>query len=367
MKTSHFFILAAAVALTSCHHADKRSQSIPSVEVTVPVTGAVVDHRPFPGSITAADKADVVARVNGTLLRQCYNDGDYVDKGQTLFVIESTSYRNAVTEAESQLTSARSRHEYYSRQYEAMKKALEADAVSQMDVINADNNMRQAAADIRSAEAALSDARTQLSYCTVTAPIAGRASAATVDVGNYVNGNTATVLCSVVDNSSLKISLDVDNVTFSRLVPEGIDRGGDVFSAVPLQFRETLTGTYTADLGYNAPSVNATTGTVTLEGKIDNPDGELRDGMYATVLLPVGYDADAVMVRDASIGTDQLGKYLYTVTDSNTVVYTHIETGETFDDTLRVVTKGIEPGTRYVTKALLTVRNGMKIKPVEVK
>ena len=355
MKVPHVLILAAAILFTSCHHADKRSQSIPSVEVTVPVTGAVVDHRPFPGSITAADKADVVARVNGTLLKQCYTDGDYVDKGETLFVIESTSYRNAVTEAESQLTSARSRHEYYSRQYEAMKKALEADAVSQMDVINADNNMRQAAADIRSAEAALSDARTQLSYCTVTAPIAGRASAATVDVGNYVNGNTATVLCSVVDNSSLKISLDVDNVTFSRLVPEGIDSGGDVFSAVPLQFRETLTGTYTADLGYNAPSVNATTGTVTLEG------------MYATVLLPVGYDADAVMVRDASIGTDQLGKYLYTVTDSNTVVYTHIETGETFDDTLRVVTKGIEPGTRYVTKALLTVRNGMKINPVEVK
>jgi multidrug efflux pump subunit AcrA (membrane-fusion protein) len=69
------------------------------------------------------------------------------------------------------------------------------------------------------------------------------------------------------------------------------------------------------------------------------------------------------MVRDASIGTDQLGKYVYTVSDSNTVLYTPIEVGQTVADTLRVVTKGLKPGDRYVTKALLKVRDGMKINP----
>lgn len=367
MKPIHIMIIAVTPLLAGCHHGDRQAETAPTIEVSTPVTDSVVNHRSFPGSITAADKADVIARVNGNLLRQCYKDGDYVRKGQTLFVIESTAYRNAVTEAAARLESAKSSKAYYSRQYEAMKKAYASDAVSQMNVIEAENNMRQATAEIAQATAALSDARTQLGYCTVTAPISGRASAATVDVGNYVNGAAGTVLCSIVDNSRLEISMDVDNVTFSELVPEGITANGPLFTAVPLLFRETLKHVYTTDLYYNAPSVSGTTGTVTLKGRLDNSDNELRDGMIATVQLPLGYNAHAVLVRDASIGTDQLGKYLYTVTDSNTVQYTHIEIGESFNDTLRVVTKGITPDTRYVTKALLTVRNGMKINPVQSK
>lgn len=368
MKTPYLLILTAvAVLFAACHKKERQAPATPEIEVAVPVTDSVVAHQSFLGEITADDKADVVARVNGTLLRKCYNDGDYVRKGQTLFVIESTSYRNAVTQAQAQLESARSRQAYYARQHEAMKKAYASDAVSQMNVIEAENNLRQATADISSAEAALSDARTQLGYCNVTAPISGRATAALVDVGNYVNGNAATVLCSIVNNGDLKVTLNVDDVTFASLVPEGITKGGPLFTAVPLQFREPLKNKYYTDLYYNAPTVSTSTGTITLEGKVYNRTGELRDGMYATVLLPLGYNAHAILVRDASIGTDQLGKYLYTVTDSNTVKYTHIEVGETINDTLRVVTKGLRPGTRYVTKALLTVRNGMKIKPVLVK
>ncbi len=89
--------------------------------------------------------------------------------------------------------------------------------------------------------------------------------------------------------------------------------------------------------------------------------------MYATVSLPYGTEPHALLVKDASIGTDQLGKYLYTVNDSDKVVYTPVEIGGLYRDSLRVITKGIAPDTRYVTSALLKVRDGMPVKPVTVK
>ncbi|MDY3858837.1 MAG: efflux RND transporter periplasmic adaptor subunit [Muribaculaceae bacterium] len=267
MKASYIILLGLPLIMTGCHKNGKdASQALPSIEVSSPVTDSVVDHRAFPGTIEAANKADVVARVNGTLLRKCFRDGDYVSKGQLLYVIESTTYRNAVTEAQAQLAAAQSRRSYYSRQYEAMKKAYASDAVSQMNVIETENNLKQAESDINTASAQLSDARTNLAYCNVTAPISGRVTASLVDVGNYVNGTgSPTVLCSIVDNNSLKISFDVDNVTFAGLLPEGINHNGPLFTAVPLTFREPLKNHYTTDLYYSAPSVSSSTGTVTLK------------------------------------------------------------------------------------------------------
>ena len=89
--------------------------------------------------------------------------------------------------------------------------------------------------------------------------------------------------------------------------------------------------------------------------------------MYATVMLPYAIDPKAIVIKDASIGTDQLGKYVYVVNDSNRVVYTPIKVGELYQDSLRIVNDGLAPTDRYVTKALLKVRDGMEIKPVETK
>ncbi|MDE6740696.1 MAG: efflux transporter periplasmic adaptor subunit, partial [Muribaculaceae bacterium] len=102
---------------------------------------------------------------------------------------------------------------------------------------------------------------------------------------------------------------------------------------------------------------------LTFQGMIKNIDNELKDGMYITVELPYGINPKAILIKDASIGTDQLGKYVYVVNDSNKVVYTPIKIGEIYQDSLRVVNEGLNPGERYVTEALLTVRNGMTVKP----
>lgn len=364
------FVAASALSLTSCGKKSKESENTepPAIEVEEAISDSVVLYETLPGSIMSAGKVNVVARVNGKILAQHFKPGQYVKKGQVLFTIESQTYRNTVERASAQLATARSQHDYYSKQTKAMKKALEADAVSRLQVDQAESNLAQATASIREAEAALSTARENLAHCSVTAPSSGYISAPVYDVGNYVSGEGAAVtLATIVDNANLEAVFSVSDSQYEKLQGTSDSFSNIIYRQIPLKFREKLPNNYTADLYYASPSVDEATGTLLLKGKVNNIDNELKDGMYVTVSLPTGTDPHAVLVKDASIGSDQLGSYMFTVDDSSVVRRTSVVTGNIYQDSLRVIASGIKPGERYVTKALLKVHAGEKIKPVITK
>ena len=246
-----------------------------------------------------------------------------------------------------------------------MKKALESDAVSQMEVAEAKNSLEESQAAIKQAEAALRTARTNLGYCTVKAPITGHISSRTVDPGAYIGGEVSPVtLATIYDDATMLATFYIEDDSFLRMHSTTANREGIDYTRIPLEFSEQLPHSYTGDLYYLSPAVNASTGTIELKAEVSNPYNELRDGMYVSVKLPWKTDPKAVLVKDASLSTDQLGKYLYTVNDSDKVVYTPVTVGDLYHDTLRVVTKGISAGNRYVTKAMLKGRNGMTVNPV---
>ena len=118
-------------------------------------------------------------------------------------------------------------------------------------------------------------------------------------------------------------------------------------------------------MDYLSPNVDLNTGTLTIRASLDNPKGILKSGLYVSITLPYGKQKNAVLIPDASIGTDQLGKYVYIVNDSNIVHYRPIETGQLIGDSLRQIIQGVSPQERYVTKALMKVRDGMPVKPVQ--
>ena len=122
--------------------------------------------------------------------------------------------------------------------------------------------------------------------------------------------------------------------------------------------------TWQGKLNYLSPSFSLSTGTMRLRAELDNPDGVLKPGLYVSVTLPYATEEKAVLVDNASIGTDQLGKFLYVVNDSNEVTLRHIGVGQLVDGNMRMVTSGLSPDERYVTKALMKVRQGMKIQPI---
>lgn len=362
-------IPAMAIALTDCH-SDKKNghdHEIPSVNVAQPQVDSLMLHKSYPAYLTASNYVDIVARVNGYITKQFYDDGAFVKAGQPLFEIESTTYREQVNQAEAQLQTAQANYDYASKQYEAMKKALESEAVSKMDVIQAESAMRESEASIKNAKSALVNARQMLGYCTICAPFAGHVATSKLIEGDYVAGEgSPVVLTTIYDDSKISVNLSIEDSQFLAMKETEAGKMVD-YNHIPVVFGDTIANRYTARLSYEAPAVDKTTGTIFLRLSIDNPNRELRSGMYATVMLPYAVDPKAIVIKDASIGTDQLGKYVYVVNDSNKVVYTPIKVGELYQDSLRIVNDGLLPSDRYVTTALLKVRDGMDVKPIEAK
>ncbi len=363
-------LMILAVAAVSNSACDKKNdsdsrQNDQIVDVAVPKVDSVVLHKTYPGYLAASQSVALVARVDGYLESHPYQGGDFVRKGTVLFTIEDKNYRDAVDKAEAALNDAHSTYEYAKSQYAAMKEALESDAVSQMEVLKAKNSMEEAAAAIKSSEAALRTARTTLGYCTVVAPFDGHVTASSYDIGAYLSGAASPVaLATIYADAELSAIFSIEDGRYLELIKNFKDSiGGVDYSKMPIDFSVELAHDYTGDLSYMAPSIDKSTGTMILKASIDNRYNELKDGMYATVSLPYAFEPNAILIKDASIGTDQLGKYVYVVNDSNKVVYTPIEVGETVNDTLRIVNKGLSPRSKYVTKALLKVRDGQTVTP----
>lgn len=371
MKKVMITFALVACMLAAC---DRNKTSSPSgaatealpIEVAKPVVKNVTLTKDYPGYLEAESTVDLVGRVNGTLQAKNFAPGSRVRQGQVLFVIEPTLYENAVRQAEATLQTARADLEYATSSYQRMKEALKSDAVSRIEVLQAESNVASGQASVSNAEAALKTARTNLSYCYVKAPHNGVVSVSAYSVGAYIGGALQPVkLATLYTDDRMYSYFDIaDNQYLSFQLAQEHSKIPAEEHFVTLRLGTDGSQTWRAKLDYLSPNVTLTTGTLRLRAELDNPKGVLRPGMFVSVTLPYGEQQNAILVDNASIGTDQLGKFLYVVNDSNVVNYRHIETGQLTDDNMRIVRSGLSPSERYVTKALLKVRQGMKIQPI---
>ena len=357
--------MVAVLAMTACHKESEKTISAGAlpVEVAMPDVRDVMLTREYPGYLDADATIPVVGRVNGTVIKRHFTEGGRVKQGDLLFVIEPTLYENAVAQATAALQTAQAEYDYAVSSYERMKIAISSDAVSQIELLQAKSKVESSKAAIDNARAALSTANTKLGYCYVKAPVAGVVGLRKYSVGEYVSGEMSPVeLCKLYKDDIMYAYFNISDMQWLRSMQRGgsnIDQSNITFTIGEGQYF-----TWDAKIDYLAPDVNLTTGTLQLRAELSNKDGLLKPGSYISVVMPYEEVKNAVLVHDASIGTDQLGKYLYVVNDSNEVEYRRINVGRLVDDTLRLVTSGLAPDDRYVTKALLKVRNGMSVMPV---
>lgn len=371
MKTAKIQILLAALALAApacSHKTGERAETPQTVDVALPEVDSVVIYHDYPGTLAAFSTADIVARVDGYITSMNYTGGDFVRRGDVLYTIEDRNYRDAVEEARSALATAESQAVYARDHYAALCRALESDAVSRMEVAQGRSAMETAEAAIQSARARLNTAQTQLGYCTVRAPFDGHVTINDYSVGAYVSGAGAPVkLATIYADARVLARFGIEDETYLGVIRSNIEQGHVDYTAMPVAFSDSLPHRYTANLDYMSPAIDTSTGTMTLEAVVENPYNELRAGMFVSISLPVGNEPHAILVKDISISSDQRGKYVYVVNDSNKVVYTPVQTGGLVRDSMRIITSGLDADSRYVTRALMRVRDGMTVEPHTVR
>ena len=373
MKTIKFtsltiIVLSTILLLFSCKGKSNKNNNspIPKVSVSKPYVMPIVLHKDYPGYLLSNNIVDVVGRVSGYVTLQNFSSGQHINAGDLLYIIEPTVYENEVSKAEANLKSAQASLDYYKNNYQRMLEASKSDAISQIDLIQAETNVRTAEANVKTAEANLKTAQNTLSYCYVKAPISGVLTTSGAGEGEYVSGSDGSPfkLTTIYNNDPIYAYFNIEDNQYLMIRMQSQNWESSLPKKVYVNMQEGSYPPIEATPNYISPFVNLKTGTLTLRALFENSKYDLKSGMYCTVSLPYGEEENAILIPDASTGTDQLGRYVYVVDDNNIVSYKHIEVGEIINDSLIHVKSGLNPDERFVTKALLKVRAGMKVEPI---
>ncbi len=362
--------LVVAVMVSACAEKKEVKQALlPQYSVEKPEIRDIVYHLDYPGFLESEQIVEIISRTEGYLQKMNVKPGEVVKEGDVLFVIEPKNYEDKVKEAEANLETAKANLTLAETTLERMTEAAKSQAVSELDVIQAQTQVDLCKAAVKKAESGKSLAETNLDYCYVKAPCSGRVSVNKVDVGNYVTPKTMLATLYKDDNMYVNFSIEASKLIWAQAQAKTsnlkLNKNGE-FDNVTVYLADSKGGKYPyeAKLDYLSPSSDISTGTVDMRAKIKNSSRELNNGVLVEVSLPFKNVEKAVLIPESSIGTDQSGRYIYVV-ENDTVRYRSVQVGQLESDNKREIVKGLTADEWYITQALTKVRNGQVIKPIE--
>lgn len=342
--------------------AQPQGEAVPAVEVVRVAPEDVTPTAEFVGRVEAVQRVDLRARVTGFLEEQRFDDGQRVEAGDVLFVIEQEPFAAEVQRATANLAAARAEYENAAVQLARAEQLVKSNNIPQATVDERRAAARMAEAAIAQAEAALTQARITYGYTEITSPISGRAGRATVKVGNLVSPESG-VLATVVREDPAYVSFTVAErqvLAFSRERQERGEAWGDARIELELTLSDGSTYEHRGVLDFADVQINPTTDTLTLRGTFPNPDGILIDNQFVTVVAFREEPTTALVVPMTSVQVDQQGSFVLVVDDTDTVAVRRIVTGAQIGRRV-VVEDGLEEGHRVIVGGLMKVRPGMAV------
>jgi multidrug efflux system membrane fusion protein len=341
---------------------------LPAVTVAEVPEREITEWDEFTGRLEAVDQVEIRPRVSGYIKRVAFAEGSEVKKGEILFEIDPRPYEAELARVEAELESTRSAAALAKSEKHRAGTLVDMQAISREEYDSRTSAEVQGGAQVRAAEAAVRTARLNLEWTRVRSPIAGRVSNAQVTPGNLVEAGppTATLLTTVVSLDSMYLYFDSDEQTYLRYADRARSSGGTNWRTARLPVFLGLANEsgfpHEGRLDFVDNQVDPSSGTIRTRAVFSNRSRALTPGLFARVKL-VGIErANAMLVRDAAIGTDQDRKFVLVVGSGDTLAYRPIVPGR-LNDGLRIVTSGLKPGERIVVNGLMRVRPGMRVAP----
>jgi len=348
-----FLALTASIliALTAagCGSQAATPSGPPAAEVSIApvVSRNVRQWDDFTGRISAVETVDLRPRVSGYIDRVAYQEGQEVKKGDLLFVIDQRPYQAALAQAQAALERARSEAALAQTQNARGQALIDAKVISREEFETRHAASTQSNASVRGAEAAVANARLNLQFTEVRAPISGRAGRALITTGNLAQADT-TLLTTLVSLDPVHVYFESDEQTYLRyneLARKGERNQSHNPVRVGLANEQGFPHTGTVDFIDN--QVDPKTGTIRARAVLANPDRVFTPGLFARVQLEGSAEFKALLIDDKAVITDQDRKFVYVVGADNTAARKDVTLGRMVDG-LRVVTSGLAPTDKVV-------------------
>ncbi|CAB3739103.1 Multidrug resistance protein MdtE [Paraburkholderia graminis C4D1M] len=350
----------SAIRVSARNSAPSVAAPATGVDVATVLQKEVKDSQTYSGRLAAVDKVEVRPLVSGTIVSVNLKDGQLVKKGDVLFIIDPRPYQSEVDRAAGQVAAARARVTYTANDWQRAQRLIADNAIARRDYDEKQNAANEAAANLKTAQAALEAAEINLGYTRISAPISGRVSRAEITLGNVVSaGAGSPPLTTIVSVSPIYAEFDADEQTYLQYIRR-VRNEGRVPVDLGLADEEGYSRTGVIQSVDNRVDTNS--GTIRVRARFDNSDGSLIPGLYARVKVVSGDAYSALLISDTAIGTDQDKRYVYVVGSDNQVAYREIKVGDAHGN-LRIVKSGIQPGDRIVVSGTQRVRPGVKVSP----
>ncbi|WP_256890093.1 efflux RND transporter periplasmic adaptor subunit [Acidomonas methanolica] len=332
----------------------------PDVDVAHPIKHDVPTYLYATGQMAAVRSVDLVARVQGFLEAINYRDGEFVHKGDLLFLIEPAPYAAQAQQARANLASTQAKAEFGAKQFDRYQALARLDSGSLQQAQQTRSDRDSADASVLQAQAALLQADITYGYTHVTAPFDGFVSAHQASVGQLVGSGQATELAQIAALDPIWVNFNVpeqDGAEFLR-------RQNPLWS---LQVERSDESGYPhgGHVDYIAPTVDPATGTLALRGVLENGDLMLRPGNFVRVRVRTGVEKDALLVPAECVGNDQGGRTVFVLTADNKVGLRPVTIGPLFGR-LQVIEHGLAVGDRVIVNDAGSVRPDEAVSPHDV-
>ncbi len=288
---------SVALALSSCGKADEAAQGGQPAgrEAPAPVVGVVTVHPQtvaltveLPGRLESLRTADVRAQVGGIIQKRLFQEGSYVRAGQPLYQIDSSTYEAGLESARAQLATAQATLAKANADLARYKPLVAADAISKQEYDAAVTAKRSAEAGVKAAQAAIKSAGISLNRSRITAPISGFIGQSKVSEGTLLNAGDTTVLATIRQTNPMYVNVTQsasDVMKLRQQVAEGKLLAADGAIAVGIKFDDGTVYPEKGRLLFADPTVNESTGQITLRAAVPNDQNILMPGLYVRVLM----------------------------------------------------------------------------------
>ncbi|MEO0528471.1 MAG: efflux RND transporter periplasmic adaptor subunit [Bacteroidota bacterium] len=342
-----------------------------AVEVSTPVFEKITEWDEYTGRFEASNRVEVKARVSGYVQSVSFEDGQDVQKGDVLFTIDQRPFKIALNQARASYGQAQARLTIAQDNFNRVESLRESGAVSLEEYDSRKQGLAGAKASLQLAQASVDNARLNLEFTKVKAPISGRVSRDMVNEGNLIDGGSSnsTLLTTIVATSPIHFYFkgsEADYLKYSRLAQNG-DRASSRSTANPifLKLQDEKEYTHEAVMDFVDNEIDRSTGTIEGRATLENKDGLIEPGMFGKARLLGSAAHEAIMIPDEIIGTNQSVRFVYVLGADNKVTTKNVELGPLHTNGLRIIRNGLTPKDKLITNNIQKIRPGVAVSPTE--
>jgi RND family efflux transporter MFP subunit len=373
-RLAYLVPLPALLLAAGCGQGATQAQNAapppPQVTVSKPVKKLVSDHDEYVGRFVAFDYVEVRARVSGYLQTIHFTDGQLVKNDDPLFTIDPRPFQASLDQTRAAVEQAKANLAFAEADLARGESLVRGTTITQQALDQRLQAKRVAAASVTAQEAAVRQTELDLQFTELKAPISGRIGDRRVSVGNLVTGGAAggtTLLATIASIDPIRFEFTMDEASYLRYVRAATTAG--VHSAnrgmtLPVRLKLIDENSFSRDgkIDFVDNAIDRSSGTIRGRAEFANADGRLTPGMFGRIQISVAPPAEALLVPDAAIGTEQVRKFVYVVGTDNVATPKYVTLGQAVDG-LRVIKSGVKPDDVVIVNGLMRVRPGAKVTP----